>query len=69
MALFLPDQKFLLDLQINKKNLGILLQCDNFIRIFQYYSIGSRGDPLLTMIIVSNVESRLVECQFVEHVK
>ena len=43
------------------KNLCILLQCDTFVRISQYYSIGSRGDPLLTMIIFSNVGSRLVD--------
>ena len=61
MVRFLPDQTFPLNIQVTKKNLCKLLRCDNFVRISQYYSIGSRGDPLLTMIIFSNVESRLVD--------
>lgn len=32
MVLFLPEQTFPLNLQVNKKNLCILLQCDNFVR-------------------------------------
>lgn len=48
MVRLLPDQKFPSDLQVNKKNLCILLQCDNFVRVFQYCNIVCRGDPLLT---------------------
>lgn len=36
MVLFLPEQTFPLNLQVNKKNLCILLQGDNFVRISQY---------------------------------